>query len=304
MRNHRPWLVLVSACTSGPDLVQTEHALQNPSKIAIVVFENRSASEITSDSAPYLTSLASAPTTISFTNYHESALTAPSLPNYIDLIAGQHANLPGACNNNNCLKDANGTVVPAYTANNIGHQLNHAGIPWKGYMEDMPGTCAESNSGLYGTPGDPFAYFTNLACANHVVPYSQLAIDASRGAVPAYSFIVPNLCDDMHDVCAPESSQCIGKTGDALQICNGDAWASQNIPTIVTDVGPDGVVLITFDEAGVGGGPLYTVETGPGVTGGADAGSYNHISMLAGVEDALGVPRIRGATNGVTALPL
>jgi len=118
--------------------------------------------------------------------------------------------------------------VPAYTANNIGHQLDHSAIPWKGYMESMPGTCAESSSGRYGTAADPFAYFTNLACAHHVVPYSQLAIDASRGAVPAYSFVVPNLCHDMHDVCAPESSQCIGKTGDALQICNGDAGRIQS----------------------------------------------------------------------------
>jgi phosphatidylinositol-3-phosphatase len=305
MNNHRTCLVVaVSACTSTPNLATTDDALQQPSKIAIVVFENRSASELTSDTAPYLTSLASASTSLSFTNYHESALTAPSLPNYIDLIAGQHTNLPGSCNDNNCLKDGNGTVVPAYTANNIGHQLNHSGIAWKGYMESMIGTCAESDSNRYGTPADPFAYFTNLACANHVVPYSQLAIDASRGAVPAYSFIVPNLCHDMHDVCAPESPQCIGKTGDALQICNGDSWASQNIPTIVTDVGPDGIVLVTFDEAGVGGGPLYTVETGPGVIGGTDAGSYNHISVLAGVEDALGVPRIRAATAGVTPLPM
>jgi hypothetical protein len=48
---------------------------------------------------------------------------------------------------------------------------------------------------------NPPPYFTSLSgCPASDVPYTQLATDlANENALPAFSFVTPNLIDDMHD---------------------------------------------------------------------------------------------------------
>ena len=64
----------------------------------------------------------------------------------------------------------------------------------------MPSNCAKSDHGEYAVRHNPPAYFTKLrGCAKFDVPYTRLASDLAHNALPAFSFITPNLIDDMHD---------------------------------------------------------------------------------------------------------
>src|SRR5262249_57030604 len=92
------------------------------------------------------------------------------------------------------------------------------GEPWKAYQESMPSNCDPSNSGEYKVSHNPPPYYTSLSgCASHDVPYTQLATDLAHNALPAFSFITPNLIDDMHDG----------------TIAQGDAWLARNLPAIL-----------------------------------------------------------------------
>jgi phosphatidylinositol-3-phosphatase len=65
---------------------------------------------------------------------------------------------------------------------------------------------------------NPPPYFTSLStCSANDVPYTQLATDLADNALPAFSFVTPNLIDDMHDG----------------TIADGNSWLSSSLPTIV-----------------------------------------------------------------------
>jgi phosphatidylinositol-3-phosphatase len=78
-----------------------------------------------------------------------------------------------------------------------------------------------------------------------------------------------------------------------------DQWLSQLVPNLTA---AGATVFITFDECCAATlGPEYAIETGPAVTPGSDGTSYSHYSVLAGIEDAYGLPLLGGAA---TATPL
>ena len=131
--------------------------------------------------------------------------------------------------------------------------------------------------------GDP------AACKN-VVPYSKLATDIADKALPQFSFITPNLCDDMHD-CAPSV---------------GDAWLQTNAPALLKALGKTGVLIVTFDEGstkagcctdGSAGGHIYTVVAGPGAAAVSISTPVDHYSMLQMIEDNWGLPRLGSAVT-------
>jgi hypothetical protein len=70
-------------------------------------------------------------------------------------------------------------------------------------------------------------------------------------------------------------------------------------------------VILTYDEgssgAGIngtsGGGNIYTVVVGPGISARVDSGQYNQYSMLAAIEARFGLNKLNAAAN-VTPMPL
>ena len=71
------------------------------------------------------------------------------------------------------------------------------------------------------------------------MPYAKLAVDLAQNALPAFSFITPNLINDMHNG----------------TLADGDEWLAHNLPTILrsADYTKDTVaIFITWDE-GEGG---------------------------------------------------
>jgi hypothetical protein len=151
-------------------------------------------------------------------------------------------------------------------------------------MEGMTGGCFNSPY-PYALKHNPFAYYGS-SCPKQVVPFTQFARDM-KGDVPRFVWITPGLCHDGHDC----------STGIA------DRWLSQIVPLILATSAwqDDGVLMITWDEGEDSANHVLTLVIQPDATAHRSGRLYNHYSMLATVEDRLGVPRL-GLAAGARAM--
>src|SRR5438445_1789865 len=120
-----------------------------PPHVMVVVLENQEYDTVIgSGAAPYFNSLAQQYGLA--TDYH--ARTHPSLPNYIDLVAGSTMDITSDCTD--CSVDGD-TVVD---------QLNKAGVHWTAYMGGMPSVCYQGadyppgTADGYAKKHNPFLY--------------------------------------------------------------------------------------------------------------------------------------------------
>ncbi|HEY7925890.1 MAG TPA: alkaline phosphatase family protein [Candidatus Dormibacteraeota bacterium] len=235
--------------------------------VAVIVMENQGYDQAAG--LPYIHTLASVGATL--TNYRASS--HPSLPNYLALTSGTTWGIT----------DDGYHVLPPQ---DVGDQLTAAAIPWRAYMEGMGSSC-RANGGGYAVKHDPFAYYGGR-CPSSVVPFSELTTDLSRPAPPRFMWISPNLCHDMHG-CPPAF---------------GDAWLRSTVPAILgSPAMSNGVLFITWDEDdGGGGNHVLTLVLGSKrpLT---PAHPYSHPSLLASVQDLLGLPRLP-ATAGIAAITM
>ncbi len=253
-------------------------------------FENHSHSDVIgSSSAPYFNSVASECGVA--TNYHN--LTHPSLPNYVGATSGI-----AVSSLTPFLPDCSPSPQCSSSARSIFGQ----GETWRAYAESMPSHCAMSDSGEYAVRHNPPAYFTALTnCAANDVPYTQLAADLAGNALPAFSFITPNLVNDMHDG----------------TVAQGDAWLSGNLPAILASSeyrSHSTAVFVTFDEGSGGQNGedcatntsdnschVLTIVISPSTPAGAtSAALFNHYSLLATTEQLLGLPALGQAASAST----
>ena len=225
--------------------------------VFVIVMENRGYEEALRQ--PYTARLATDFAVA--TNYH--AIARPSLPNYLALTAGSTF----------------GVTDDAYhqlPATGIGVQLTDHGIPWRAYMEGMDRGCLDS-SPPYAVKHNPFAYFGG-ACPPNVVPLTALGDDLA-GDTPRFVWITPDLCHDGHD--------CSSRTAD-------DFLASL-VPRILASAAwqRDGLLLITWDEDdGAADNRVATIVAARNLLRHRTADPHDHYSLLATVEDRLGVPRL------------
>jgi len=230
----------------------------------------------------------------------------------------------------------------------LGNQLSAVGLGWAAYLQDMgnnparDGTVSTSRGPACGHPGtwaidrtrraekgdqyavrhDGFAFFRSVTgnpafCATHILSFRPLPGDLARAsATPAFSFIVPNLCNDGHD--AP----CV--TGAAGGLTQADAFLATRVPTIMAAPAyrHGGLIVITFDEGsdsaaccgetsgfslahpnvpgpgknGPGGGRVGAVLLSPLIRPGTvSTVEYNHYSLLRTIEDIFGLPHLGDA---------
>ena len=249
------------------------------SHIVVIVMENEPETAIIGNpDAPYLNALAK--TGALATRYY--AVSHPSLPNYLALVGGSTFGVTSDC-----------SPGPGCTATDPGlaDQLQAAGISWKAYMQSMPKPCDQAASGDYAVKHDPFVYFRSVVttmCGN-VVPAGQLTTDLADGSLPRFAWLSPNLCNDMHD----------------CSVRTGDSYLAGIVPQILRALGPNGVLLVTFDEgttdagggqAGAAGGQVALIAAGPAArTGVRSSAAYDHYSLLRTIEDAWGLPPLRSA---------
>ena len=250
--------------------------------------ENHSSGDIIGNTsqAPYINSLAAQCGLA--TNYHN--ISHPSLPNYIAATSGLSGRQIKLFDSDCSVSKHCSTSAPS---------IFGQGETWKAYQESMPSNCDPNNAGEYAVRHDPPPYYTTLAdCASLDVPYTQLQTDLANNALPAFSFITPNLIDDMHDG----------------TIADGDNWLASNVPAILNSPEyQDGstVVFITWDE-GTGGKSgescatnttdpscqVATIVISPSTPAGATSATlFNHYSLLGTSEQLLGVPALGAAAS-------
>ena len=203
-----------------------------------------------------------------YTNYQAGP---GSLPDYLAMTSGLTGSTSGS--------------------NNIFNQLQGKGVSWGEYLESMPSTCyTGGDTGSYKKAHNPAVYYNDItsspsACAN-VVPYSQFSPSHLR----AFSYVVPNLADDMHD----------GASRTA-EIQTGDAWLAANVPAMVS-AGAE--VIVTWDEGSTSDEHVATIAIGgTAAVGATDSHAYTHPGLLAGLEDAWGLPLLNAAQTA-TPLPI
>jgi len=216
-----------------------------------------------------------------------SALTHPSVNNYLGDMSGQlYDTVPpavGSAVTDTCTPSNGGCSTNAW---NLFDGLQSAGKTWATYEEDMPSACYTAyQSGNYVERHNPAPYFDQIRdnparCADDK-PYTALATDLkSTATTPTFSFITPNLQDDMHD----------GTVNQA------DTWLKNNLPTVFDSPAwktQHSLLILTEDENdGTGGNlvPLLFVSSDGSVPAGhKDATAYTQYDTLRTVEDCLGV---------------
>ena len=245
--------------------------------------------------APYLNSIL-IPSGRAFTNYY--GVTHPSLPNYVEMVAGTNA----GCTDDFCLPDS----MPQ---DNLFHVLGQAGISFASFVEAMPGTCRLTSpvDDPYQVDHNPEVYFTDVDAASgadYGCPTTDIPFPAQwSNPLPSFSLVVPDACHNMHGTSA--TGVCPGNNDQIIR--DGDMWLSQNVPALLDD---GAIVIVTFDEGTAadttnGGGHVLTVMAGPGVTAGtSDSTPLTHDGLLAGIERYFGVSPMLGGAASATALPI
>jgi phospholipase C len=203
-----------------------------------------------------------------------------SLPNYISIISGY----PYITND----KDP-GTLAPL-KEQTIVNLLESRNLTWKGYFEDMPNICHLKDSGKSGyiVHHNPFVYFdirNDDRCKN-IVGLDEFLKDLSSGALPNFSFIVPNNIHDTHD----------------STVADGDKWLSTFVPKIINSpIFNNTALFIVYDEGkkhdksgfgsgtyGVTGGRLPLILVSPLASEGfVSSVEYTHYNLLSTIESIL-----------------
>jgi hypothetical protein len=242
----------------------------------LIVLENREYGEVVGNWAemPYFNQLVERGAIA--TNYY--AIAHPSLPNYLALLGGSTDEIKRNC-----------TDCTVYGPN-LATQLSRAGISWRAYMEGLPYPCYTGGDlGPYGKRHNPFVYFPSITalpkrCAK-VVPETQLGEDLEADRLPAFGWLTPDVCHDGHD----------------CSLSLADYYLSTLVPRITRQLGPRGLLVITFDEGltdggccgGPGGGRVPALLLGPDVPRGKQITLLaDHYSLLAALEDRFGLSRL------------
>jgi phosphatidylinositol-3-phosphatase len=247
------------------------------SKILVIMEENHGTAEVFPSGMPYLWRLARRYGYAS----DWSAITHPSLPNYLAIFSGSAFNDPPDCGPGpGC----------AYPAPSVFGQALALGKTARSYEESMPVPCDRSDSGTYAVRHNPWAYVRGetAACRSGDVPAGTpsggaLASAVRAGTLPSVGLITPNLLHDAHD----------GTLGQA------DAWLRQWIPVIMS--GPDWrhgrlAIAVVFDE-GDPGLQVPFVLIAPGLSGAVTRQPLDHYALTRLIDQVIGAPPLRQAAG-------
>jgi len=299
------------------------------------------------------------------TNYN--GVWHPSLPNYVAMITGNWVGTDVIATGHTypigstvgISDDDSPSVATDYgpPANPSSHrwtvqlpsvagQLVKAGKDWKAYLQNIPisGTTLANWPGdnntakLYAVKHNPFPYVAEIqADPNQFakqVPIEQLFGDLGSGKVPAFSYIVPDQCRDMHGLSNP-LAPCGGafdtddndvKRGDdetgwlVNGIMGSQAWKrGRNAIFIVFDEGNGPLTCAYNPDSGMDTAPssllpgadcyaptnfndkvVLIAITNYGVRGVQDPRFQSHYSLLKTIEAAFGLSYVGHAADATT----
>jgi phosphatidylinositol-3-phosphatase len=231
-----------------------------PEHTVVVVMENHSYAEIIGNpAAPFINVLAGRGAL--FTRSY--AVTHPSEPNYLALFSGSTQGV------------TDDSCPQQFTAPNLAAGLSAAGKSFAGYAEDLPGPGSPvCSAGDYARKHAPWTDFSSVPGSDSL-PFTSFPADFAR--LPTVSFVVPNLCHDMHD----------------CSIAAGDAWLRAHIGGYAAwAMRHHSLLIVTWDEDDDSqGNHIATIFVGQQVRPGRYAEPVTHYSVLATIEAAYALPR-------------
>lgn len=258
---------------------------QTLSHVFVIVLENHSLQDTIGNSdMPAINRLAR---TYGYAaNY--TGVAHPSLPNYVAMIAGS------------TMEFNSDDPDLRFAGDNLALQLTRAGLSWRGYMQALPEAGSQvPYAGTYGKKHNPFLLSSDLLAdpteVLNVRTLVDLGPDLDAGRAPNFSFIVPDVCNDMHGAPECQHRAQLNRTGDAFV----DTWTKRIMASPSWKSGA--AIVVAFDEGGGGdalggGGRVATIviaQSGP--RGVVSKTAYNHYSLLRTLEEGFGVPLLRGA---------
>ena len=257
-------------------------------QVVIVVLENEGTDQAVAD--PYIASLTRR--TAWFSRYY--AITHPSFPNYLAIVAGSTFGL-----------DSDHRPPPLAGAT-IADLLEEKNLTWKSYAEDYPGGCylgSTAGAGrltpvaapteLYARKHVPFLAFASIqnnpARCGRVVGASQFMRDARAGKLPNYSFYTPNMFNDGHDT--------------SLEVAS--SWLKGFIRNLESTVAMQQrtLVVITWDEGGNRDNKVLTLLLGTVVNPGKYPTPLTHYSLLRTIEDNFGLSTVGAGDKRASPFP-
>jgi phospholipase C len=264
-------------------------AIPRSSHVVLVMEENHGYSSVVGDTTmwPNLNHLikeGSLPT-------HYYANAHPSIGDYFMLTTGQ-------------ILTTNDNSTKVWNVANIARQMLASGVSFRIYAEGIPRGYVGGNTGLYLKRHDPFSMLSDIAnnravAYAHIFPFTQFATDLRNNALPAFSFIVPNLDHDAHNGTPHQA----------------DAWLQTEVIGPLSSYSPfmpgaTGVLIVDFDEAATSdtahhGGHVSPVLWGPTVKVDYKQTSstvYQHQSLLRTVMELLRLPNPPGAAAKAPAM--
>jgi phosphatidylinositol-3-phosphatase len=265
--------------------------------IFVIVEENKDFERIVgSPDAPFITSLAKRYGVA--TQFYAEA--HPSEPNYVAMVGGSTYGI----------RDDAAFTDHTVDAPSLATQLQAAHLTWKEYLESLPapGSLAVV-SGFYAAKHSGFLNFASVQHdpqrAQHLVGFDALQRDLRSGAIPNFSMIVPNVCNEMHGASEAGTPFDCRYDHPGPLIRRGDRVVQRLVAAIMASRAWTGsknaAIVITFDEddsggtegccaADPGGGHIPTlVVANHGPRGVRDDTPYNHYALLRTVEDTFGI---------------
>ena len=238
--------------------------------VYVLVMENKSPADIIDrPDAPFLNHLIDR--YASATDYR--AVTHPSQPNYLALFSGSTHGI-----GDNESHDVGGPTIAS--------QLEAAGRTWRVAAENVPGGCytgalasdGPDGVGRYARKHNPAISFTEIQestsrCAN-IHDFSHFEPGAAD-----YQFIVPNLCNQMHD----------------CTVAVGDAFLKQFVGDLIRSPSwtSDDVLFIAWEEGHTSSQnrvPFIVVSDKVKSSGYVSAKPYTHYSLLRTIQAAWQLP--------------
>lgn len=268
-------LVSVLAVTAGLLPVVPTAATAAPTrvtKVLTVVVENHSLAQMQAG-MPYAFSQARRYGYAS----NWTALTHPSLPNYVGMVSGTTSGL----------SDDNPPSSHRLTGRTVFGQARAHGKTARAYVESMPSRCSLSSAGRYAVKHNPLAYFTRerSLCRRFDRSTAGLAADIRNGALPNVGFVVPNECNDAHD----------------CSLATADSWFASLMARV--KAGPDwksgrlAVVLTADEDDRSSGNKVLTVVMHPALSRKVVRTPLTHYSLTRLYDDVIGAPRLNGAAT-------
>jgi hypothetical protein len=256
-----------AAPAPGPGAVPTSASPPKIQHVVWLLMENQDYGSIVgSGSAGYINSLAN--TYGLATNY--SAISHPSLPNYIALTSGSDQGITD---------DSDPSSHPLNVPS-IFSQL--PGGASRSLEANMSSSCAKGDSGQYAVRHNPEAYYTNLGqdCSTYDVSFGSAPDLSAR-----FTFVTPNLIDDMHDG----------------SIADGDNFLKSYVPALMAtpqyQAGNTAIFIVWDENSGSSGNRVPCIVISPYTHAVTDTTPYTHYSLLRSTEELLGLPLLGNAAS-------